>query len=526
MKITCDTCGSHYKIADEKVRGRRVKVKCKSCGKTLVVDGANEAAPASPASAAGGAAAAGADAWSINLSETDQRSMTTNEIADGCRAGWISKDAYVWREGMAEWQPLTQVPELRDAIGPSSTRSASVPPAAAAPASQPPAAAAFPVPGNGSAAQAGPKAAARASVKRAGGDLFGRAASAGSEEEQAAAPASAPLMAGTQPYDDPKPTGARNENSVLFSLDALKVGFGAPSSGAPSPAPAPAPKGKPPPRQQVASNPDDPFGMGGNDSLAGIGGAGFGFGANQALLTAPAPPEPKPLFKLSADPVVGAAAALAPLPSRRGPSKVLIFGGIVAILAVVGIVIASSGGEKQDEAEASSASTELKAAQKPAEKPPEAKKEEPKPEEKAEEKKPESKVASATKAGDVKRPADSTKAKTEATEKVATKTDEKPAVKQQPSDGVSTFNKGAAIAALSSSAAAASSCKRPGGPTGTGRAVVTFAPSGRVTTVNITGGEFGGSSVGSCIASVFRRASVPAFSGSPVTVSKSFSISQ
>jgi predicted Zn finger-like uncharacterized protein len=526
MKITCDTCGSHYKIADEKVRGRRVKVKCKSCGKTLVVDGANEAAAAAPASAPGGAAAAAADTWSINLSETDQRSMTTNEIADGLRAGWISKDAYVWREGMAEWQPLTQVPELRDALGPSSTRSASVPPAAAAPALEPAAPAAFPVPGNGSVAATAPKAAARASVKRAGGDLFGRAASAGSEEEQAAASAaapSAPLMAGTQPYDDPRPTGARNENSVLFSLDALKVGFGAPSGGAPSAAPAPAPKGRPPPRQQVASNPDDPFGMGGNDSLAGIGGAGLGFGANQALLTAPAPPEPKPFFKLAADPVVGGAAALAPLPSRRGPSKVVIFGAIVAILAVVGIVIASSGGEKKEEAEASPASTEVTAAQKAAEKPPEAKKEEPKPEEKAEEKKPESKVASAT---NVKRPADSTKAKSDATEKVATKTEEKPAVKQQPSDGVSTFNKGAAIAALSSSAAASSSCKRPGGPTGTGRAVVTFAPSGRVTSVNITGGEFGGSSVGSCIASVFRRASVPAFSGSPVTVSKSFSISQ
>ena len=264
--------------------------------------------------------------------------------------------------------------------------------------------------------------------------------------------------------------------------------------------------------------------MGGNDSLAGIGGAGFGFGANQALLTAPAPPEPKPLFKLSADPVIGGAAALAPLPSRRGPSKAVIFGAVIAVLVVVGIIVASSGGEDQEVAAAASA--EVKAAQKPAEKAPEPKQEEPKPEEKAEDKKPDSKVAGATKAGDVKRPAESTKPKSEGSEKVATKTEEKPSVKAQPSDGVSTFNKGAAIAALSSSAAAASSCKRPGGPTGTGRAVVTFAPSGRVTSVNITGGEFGGSSVGSCIATVFRRASVPAFSGSPVTVSKSFSISQ
>jgi hypothetical protein len=53
---------------------------------------------------------------------------------------------------------------------------------------------------------------------------------------------------------------------------------------------------------------------------------------------------------------------------------------------------------------------------------------------------------------------------------------------------------------------------------------VTFAPSGRVTSANVSGGDFGGSPVGSCVASVFRRASVPAFSGDPVTVSKSFNI--
>ena len=97
--------------------------------------------------------------------------------------------------------------------------------------------------------------------------------------------------------------------------------------------------------------------------------------------------------------------------------------------------------------------------------------------------------------------------------------------KEEPSSGVASFNKGAAIAALGGAAAQASGCKRPGGPTGSGKAVVTFAPSGRVTSANVSGGEFPGTSVGSCVAGVFRRAQVPAFSGNAVTVSKGFSIS-
>jgi predicted Zn finger-like uncharacterized protein len=37
MKFVCDTCQAQYMIADEKVGGRGVKVKCKKCGNTIVV---------------------------------------------------------------------------------------------------------------------------------------------------------------------------------------------------------------------------------------------------------------------------------------------------------------------------------------------------------------------------------------------------------------------------------------------------------------------------------------------------------
>ncbi len=85
------------------------------------------------------------------------------------------------------------------------------------------------------------------------------------------------------------------------------------------------------------------------------------------------------------------------------------------------------------------------------------------------------------------------------------------------------FDKAATIAALGAAAASAAGCKTPDGPTGSGKATVTFAPSGRVTTASVTA-PFAGTDVGACVARSFRAARVPPFAGEPVTVSKSISI--
>lgn len=93
---------------------------------------------------------------------------------------------------------------------------------------------------------------------------------------------------------------------------------------------------------------------------------------------------------------------------------------------------------------------------------------------------------------------------------------------ESPSAGAP-FDTGAAKNVLTTAAANASSCKQADGPTGNGRVSITFAPSGRPTSVAVTG-DVAGSSVGSCVAKLFRQTRVPAFSGEPVTVAKSFSI--
>jgi serine/threonine protein kinase len=85
------------------------------------------------------------------------------------------------------------------------------------------------------------------------------------------------------------------------------------------------------------------------------------------------------------------------------------------------------------------------------------------------------------------------------------------------------FSRGAAMAALGSASSRATSCKRPDGPTGMGRATVTFSPSGSVSNV-VVPAPFAGTSVGACVTAVFKGARVPAFTGSSVQLPQSFRI--
>ena len=63
-----------------------------------------------------------------------------------------------------------------------------------------------------------------------------------------------------------------------------------------------------------------------------------------------------------------------------------------------------------------------------------------------------------------------------------------------------------------------------GGPSGTGHAVVTFAPTGRVSSVILDDGVFAGTPAGRCVQAAFFNAAVAPFSGGPVRVGKSFSV--
>ncbi|HEX3593542.1 MAG TPA: zinc-ribbon domain-containing protein, partial [Polyangiaceae bacterium] len=141
MIVDCHSCGATYNISDEKIRGRKVRVRCKSCSEGIIVDGtrvdSDEATRVysptfEPAVYAKGVhdeatrvmapsgpdlrVAASGEEWTVSAGESDQRTMDLAELISSYNGGLIPDDALVWREGMEDWQNIREVPEIQAAI--------------------------------------------------------------------------------------------------------------------------------------------------------------------------------------------------------------------------------------------------------------------------------------------------------------------------------------------------------------------------------------------------------------------------
>ena len=120
MKVSCPSCDAKYTIADDKVLGKKIKVRCKTCSTQILVDGTvphvadatdSEGDAANPAPDS-----IESDAWTVNLSESEERTMTTQEIVESAIRDELGNDVFVWKEGMSDWVLVTDVPELKAAI--------------------------------------------------------------------------------------------------------------------------------------------------------------------------------------------------------------------------------------------------------------------------------------------------------------------------------------------------------------------------------------------------------------------------
>ncbi len=323
-----------------------------------------------------------------------------------------------------------------------------------------------------------------------------------------------------EPSQDPRGahyTGERNENSVLFSLDALSKMQGAPG---------PAKVERAPEALLLSSGPVAEDGP--PESIANLAAGGL-FSPSMAApdFTAPVAEPPPP-----SDPVPSAVVAK---PSSGS--------GILPIALVALLLLGVGGGTfaylkwpKADPAgsdappptaeplattEPVETSTATASAEPAAPAAPSASAAEPPAEEEKKKEEPEEKKEEEKKKDDDKKKEEEKK-KEEPEEKKEEEKKEEPKVEAPPSD-LPPFDRAAASAALGSAAGSAAGCKQPDGPTGSGRAAVTFMPSGRATNAVITG-DFAGTAVGGCVARIFRAAKVPPFSGDAVTVGKSFSI--
>jgi hypothetical protein len=183
---------------------------------------------ASTGAASNGSAAppnAAPGAWLVNVGEGDERSLQLQEVIDAYNSGVITAETYLWKEGMADWQSLSEIPEIVEALNQASGASAAPPYDRSSSRD-----AAQPRGGAGGPAAARSSGTARRDPGRAG-DMFARAPV---EEEVATSVPPHVLAQQSQSFGGAPAQavaqrsggmmGTRDEQSVLFSLNALTGG--------------------------------------------------------------------------------------------------------------------------------------------------------------------------------------------------------------------------------------------------------------------------------------------------------------
>jgi predicted Zn finger-like uncharacterized protein len=243
MKIVCGSCQAKYSIADEKVAGKVFKIRCKRCSEVIVVRGDQEE-PEAAAEHSHEEPAADA-IWHVVLNGEQAGPYAPPQLADMINAGSLDWEAYVWTEGFENWLPMRDVPELVIAIsGPQESEAQAQPQPVRVAVGAPvysgaqPSMGADPFADDG-ATTAGVFASTMATPAARPNLFVARDASESPFEAENRVVASAPSPRVSM---EQAMTGARNENSVLFSLknlQALATGSAAPSGVAPGPSQRP-----------------------------------------------------------------------------------------------------------------------------------------------------------------------------------------------------------------------------------------------------------------------------------------------
>lgn len=129
MNFACHQCERRYTIADEKVRGRTLKVRCKSCQAIIEVRGPAEPEEESTralsredlellraaereAARAPAAEPAPVATWFIMVRGTQEGPLTAEQLEEARTRGDFTARTFCWKDGMADWKRAAEIPEL------------------------------------------------------------------------------------------------------------------------------------------------------------------------------------------------------------------------------------------------------------------------------------------------------------------------------------------------------------------------------------------------------------------------------
>lgn len=163
MKFLCERCGTRYSIADEKVRQKILKIRCKSCDNVITLrDTAVEAGESAPAATASisqvvtrppvappapvrtGVPALPAARlvaepveWHLAVDGQQTGPFSRSQLASKVVTQRADAEVYIWKDGLDGWKDPEQVPEIARAV--QAVRSGrSLPPPPRPPAAPPP----------------------------------------------------------------------------------------------------------------------------------------------------------------------------------------------------------------------------------------------------------------------------------------------------------------------------------------------------------------------------------------------------
>lgn len=159
MKFSCDRCQTRYSIGDDKVKGKILKIRCKTCGNIVVVreqiptvqgeasgyavpqrSGVTMATGTGPTSAAATTAptaptapttqgGSGVD-WYVAIKGKQHGPAKSADIERLFHDGKISDRTYLWHDALPSWIRLRDLPEFAELVagGPQPTRRPPPPP--------------------------------------------------------------------------------------------------------------------------------------------------------------------------------------------------------------------------------------------------------------------------------------------------------------------------------------------------------------------------------------------------------------
>ncbi|WPB79528.1 AgmX/PglI C-terminal domain-containing protein [Archangium violaceum] len=175
MNFSCNKCQRRYSIADDKVRGKTVKVRCKNCQNVISVEGppaeteestrvvsladverlreqdrslAEEESAAAVAQPAPAAAAANmswedeptrtmplrdaSSPWFVMVKSKQEGPLDEGALSELVASGAVTARSYFWQQGMPDWKRGQDIPELAGFFAPAAPPPAPPPPPARA----------------------------------------------------------------------------------------------------------------------------------------------------------------------------------------------------------------------------------------------------------------------------------------------------------------------------------------------------------------------------------------------------------